>query len=121
MIKYVFTDLPKLSLNEWYSSKHWTKRQAAKTTYHLLLKTRVQQIDYPCTTAYFFEFKTHALDQTNCVAMVKMIEDCIFPNDGPKIVKDLYVKSFKSPRRKELDEKKVDMVVTVMIKPYDGE
>jgi len=118
MIRYVFTDLPKLSLNEWYGSKHWTKRSAMKDIYRAIVTPRIKPIDYPVNVAYLFEFQARPLDQSNCVAMVKLIEDCIFPDDSPKIVKDLYIKGFKSPRAKELKQKKIEVVITVIIKPY---
>jgi hypothetical protein len=42
-----------------------------------------------------FTFKSRPLDASNCVAMVKMIEDIIFENDSYKVVAELIITSSK--------------------------
>lgn len=90
--------MPKISLNEWYSGNHWTKRQAIKTKYKWLVKSQFKGIfskenEYEVT--YSFEFKSNPLDCSNCVAMVKLVEDIIFESDSPKIVKSVTLLSVK--------------------------
>lgn len=90
--------LPKISLNAWYASEHWTKRQAIKTKYKWLVKSQFKGIfskenEYEVT--YSFEFKSNPLDCSNCVAMVKLVEDIIFESDSPKIVKSVTLLSTK--------------------------
>ena len=92
-------ELPKISLNEWYAGKHWTERKRIKDAYKIKIGSIVKEkFDTSCTVTYRFEFKTRPLDCSNCVAMVKMIEDCLFPDDGVKIVKQITISSVKSNR-----------------------
>jgi len=90
-------DLPKISLNEFYSGKHWSNRKKIKDNITLLVKAQTKEIiDYPCDVEYDFWFKKNPLDCSNaCGGMVKMIEDCIFPDDSPKIVRSIKVSSQK--------------------------
>jgi hypothetical protein len=46
-------------------------------------------------TEYNFTFKSRPLDASNCVAMVKMIEDIIFESDGYKVIKSILITSTK--------------------------
>ena len=94
----ILINLPKISVNEWYSGNHWTKRQAIKTKYKWLVKSQFKGIfskenEYEVT--YSFEFKSNPLDCSNCVAMVKLVEDIIFESDSPKIVKSVTLLSVK--------------------------
>ena len=73
MEEIVIFDLPKVSINKWYAGCHWTKRQKLKEQYLWLVKRRISV--YPITVSYFFEFKTRPLDASNCVAMIKLIEE----------------------------------------------
>ena len=93
------TDLPKISLNAWYSSQHWTKRKKMKDKYKLIIKSQFKPIlpkDKTYDVDYTFNFKTRPLDASNCVAMVKLIEDVIFQDDNYKIVNSINIKSRKS-------------------------
>lgn len=94
----ILKDLPKISLNKWYSGMHWTKRKKIKDNYTLLVKSQFKEVLPKSNTykvAYNFTFKSRALDASNCVAMVKMIEDIIFENDSYKIVKSISITSQK--------------------------
>lgn len=94
----ILKDLPKISLNKWYSGMHWTKRKKIKDNYTLLVKSQFNKTLPKSNTykvAYNFTFKSRALDASNCVAMVKMIEDIIFENDSYKIVKSISITSQK--------------------------
>lgn len=92
-------DLPKISLNKWYSGEHWSKRKKLKDTYKTLVKSQFKQVLSKSDTYivdYVFNFKTRPLDASNCVAMVKLIEDIIFEDDSYKIVVGISIKSVKS-------------------------
>jgi hypothetical protein len=45
---------------------------------------------------YVFGFRTRPLDASNTIAMVKMIEDIIFEDDGYKTVNKIIISSEKS-------------------------
>lgn len=92
-------NLPKISLNKWYSSQHWSFRKKAKDNYKLLIKSQFKQVlskEFSYEVGYEFNFKTKPLDASNCVAMVKLIEDVIFEDDKYDIITSLNVKSKKS-------------------------
>ena len=94
----ILTDLPKVSLNAWYSSTHWTKRKKMKDTYTMIVKSQFKDVlpkDCEYNTEYHFTFKSRALDASNCVAMVKMIEDIVFEDDSYKIIKSILITSSK--------------------------
>jgi len=98
-MKIILKDLPKLSLNKWYSGVHWTKRKKIKDQYKLIIKSQFKEVlskDNSYSVTYLFNFKTRPLDASNCVAMVKLIEDVIFEDDNYKIVNSITIKSRKS-------------------------
>ena len=86
--------LPKVSLNEWYSGKHWTTRKRMKDVYKVIVGNR-GDIKTPCECLYSFEFKSRPLDASNCVAMVKLVEDCLFEDDGYDKVRRITIESKK--------------------------
>lgn len=91
-------NLPKVSLNEWYSGAHWTKRQDLKLTYKFVIKNQFKEIltgDF-YEVQYIFYFKNNPLDASNCVAMLKLIEDIIFEKDGYKNIKKISIESKKA-------------------------
>lgn len=93
-------DLPKVSLNQWYSGKHWGQRKKMKDTYKILLsgyKANLKKGE-SVHTEYRFGFSSYPIDASNTIAMAKMIEDCLFENDSYKIVKSVKVSSEKSKR-----------------------
>lgn len=94
----ILKDLPKVSLNVWYSSKHWSFRKKLKDNYTLIVKSQFKEV-LPASnsydTEYHFTFKSRPLDASNCVAMVKMIEDIIFESDGYKVIKSILITSTK--------------------------
>lgn len=94
--RFELHDLPKVSLNEFFSRKHWTIRKKLNDTFALLIRSQIKEkIDYPCEVEYEFWFSKTPLDCSNCAAMVKMIEDTIFPNDSCKIVRSIKITSLK--------------------------
>lgn len=91
-------NLPKVSLNEWYSGKFWRFRSELKQSYKMIIKSQYKQNlkgDFE-SVKYTFFFKSRPLDCTNCVAMVKLIEDVLFEKDGYKNVKQIVIESKKS-------------------------
>lgn len=97
-MKIILKDLPKVSLNVWYSSKHWSFRKKLKDNYTLIVKSQFNEVlpaSNSYNTEYHFTFKSRPLDASNCVAMVKMIEDIIFESDGYKIIKSILITSKK--------------------------
>lgn len=96
-----FYDLPKLSLNEWYAGKHWTERSRMKNAYKLLIRSKYKgTITSPADVEYIFEFKGRLLDCSNCIAMVKLIEDIVFEKDTPEFVRSLRIVSKKGKANK---------------------
>lgn len=94
----VLENLPKVSLNAWYSGTHWSKRKKLKDSYIKIVKNQFKRVFSASKTYkvnYCFTFKSRALDASNCVAMVKMIEDIIFEDDSYKIVKEIIISSEK--------------------------
>jgi len=95
----VFKDLPKVSLNAWYSGGHWSGRSNMKKEYKVLVKNQFKHT-FPKTNKYhceyLFGFKNNPLDASNCVAMVKLIEDVIFEDDKFDIVKSIKINSVKA-------------------------
>jgi hypothetical protein len=94
----ILKNLPKVSLNLWYSNCHWSKRKKLKDTYTLLVRSQFKDV-LPASesydTEYHFTFKLRPLDASNCVAMVKMIEDIIFESDGYKTIRSILITSYK--------------------------
>ena len=90
---FQFHDLPKISLNQFYSGRHWSKRKKIKDNYKWLISSLTDRvIDYPCDVEYEFWFKQKPLDCSNaCGGMVKLIEDCLFANDSYKMVRSIKV------------------------------
>jgi len=97
-MEIILKGLEKISLNKWYAGMHWTKRKKMKDNYTLLVKSQFNKT-LPKTntynTEYHFTFKSRALDASNCVAMVKMIEDIIFEDDSYKVIKSILITSKK--------------------------
>ena len=97
----ILKDLPKVSLNKWYAGDHWTKRKKLKDSYKLLVKSQFNHVlskDKQYEVTYNFEFNKRPLDASNCVAMVKLIEDIIFEDDNYKIVKGITITSDKGKK-----------------------
>lgn len=103
---YVFS-IPRMSLNDWYAGKHWSNRQRYKDD----VKTRLIAQRAPKLSGYFdlieyeFVFKNRPLDCDNCVAMEKVITDCIFEKDDWKVL----------PSKKTTVKKGGDCDVTVVL------
>jgi len=97
-MKIILKDLQKVSLNAWYGGGHWSKRKKLKDNYTLIVKSQFKEVlpaSESYNTEYHFTFKSRPLDASNCVAMVKLIEDIIFESDGYKVIKSILITSSK--------------------------
>ena len=95
----ILRDLPKHSLNEIYAGISFWKRKQHKDTFKLLVKSQFKHVftkDKRYIVSYLFEWSKHPLDTSNCVYMLKMIEDIIFEDDNYKIIPELNIRSVKS-------------------------
>ena len=93
--------MPKISLNKWYSGMHWTKRKKMKDAYIQIVRSQFKQVlskDNVYDVEYHFTFKSRPLDASNCVAIVKMVEDIIFEDDNYKIIHSILISSGKGAR-----------------------
>jgi hypothetical protein len=95
----ILKDLPKVSLNKWYAGIHWTKRNETKNNYKLIVRSQFKKVfpkdmSYECE--YIFHWKKNPLDTSNCVAMVKLIEDVLFEDDKHDIVPKITIQSKKA-------------------------
>tara|TARA_R100000951_G_C2486803_1_gene133224 strand:+ start:109 stop:492 length:384 start_codon:yes stop_codon:yes gene_type:complete len=98
-------NLPKISLNKWYAGMHWTKRKKIKDDYTQIVRSQFSNTltrENTYKVEYHFTFKSRPLDASNCVAMVKMIEDIIFETDSYKVVTELVITSSKGLEDKVL-------------------
>jgi hypothetical protein len=97
-MKFTLKDLPKASLNKIYAGENWKVRARLKDNYIAIIKSQFKHVfpkDKQYKAKYTFYFKSRALDVSNCVYMLKMVEDIIFEDDSYKIVKELHIKSLK--------------------------
>lgn len=81
---YVVDNIPKVSVNQIYSRRHFGFIQGVKDNFKTVVwkafgKTRIY---YNCDVEYTFLFKGKLLDPTNCFGMIKIIEDIIVINDA---------------------------------------
>ena len=98
-MEVILKDLPKISLNDWYAGKHWTNRKKIKDQYILIIKSQFKHVfskESLYHVHYEFGFKTKPLDASNCMAMLKMIEDVIFEDDSYKIIPFVAIYSLKA-------------------------
>ncbi|MCK5605324.1 hypothetical protein KAR91_25755 [Candidatus Pacearchaeota archaeon] len=105
-MQLILKDLPKISLNLWYSGTHWSKRKEIKDNYHWLIKSQFKHVfskDKQYEVDYVFYFKGAPLDVTNCAAMVKLIEDIIFQDDNWKIINKITISSRKAKNKQRVE------------------
>lgn len=65
-----------ISLNEWYSSKHWTYRKRQKDLWFVKFKELLDDYDKITMKSYsiLLEFNSR-LDPSNTITMIKLLED----------------------------------------------
>lgn len=96
-------DLPKISLNKFYSGLHFSKRVKIKDNFKWVVKSQYKgtfKNDNQYNVQYDFEFRIKPLDASNTIGMVKMLEDVLFPDDGWKVIKSITLTSTKGLRDK---------------------
>ena len=108
---FVVKDIPKASVNQIYSKKHWGYIQGIKDRFKTLVWKEFKQtrIYYKCDIEYTFLFQKNVLDPTNCFGMIKIIEDIIVLDDSGAFIRSNTVKVGKT----ENNEK--DMVIIKVI------
>jgi len=112
-MKITLNNLPKASLNKIYAGEHYSKRKRLKDDYISIIKSQFKHVfpkDKIYKVDYTFYFKSRALDVSNTVYMLKMIEDIIFEDDSYKIVKELNIKSLKSTNGEDY----VEIIVNIL-------
>ncbi len=88
--------LPKWSTNNMYSGGAYYSRKQIKDRYKKIIREQFNKVvRFKNICAYEFQFKTRALDASNCSGMAKMIEDCIIPNDSYRSVGGVHYYSYK--------------------------
>ena len=66
-----------ISLNAWYSSKHWTHRDKQKKDWHSFFKQMIEH-PYPYFEKYSISLEFNSrLDPSNTITMVKLLEDTL--------------------------------------------
>lgn len=66
-----------ISLNAWYSSKHWTHRNKQKQEWHEFFKQSIVQ-PYPFFEKYSVTLEYNSrLDPSNTITMIKLFEDTL--------------------------------------------
>jgi len=94
-----------ISLNKWYSSEHWTKRNDAKQDWHNFFKQFVSK-PYPFFPTYTITLHCNSrLDPSNCITMIKLCEDAmqemgIIKNDSAEFCKGVHIIPNESMKRK---------------------
>jgi len=64
-----------ISLNKWYSSEHWTKRNDAKQDWHNFFKQFVPK-PYPFFPIYTITLEANSrIDLSNLITLIKLSED----------------------------------------------
>ena len=103
-MQIVLKGLPKVTLNLFYAGVHWTKRKKIKDAYKLIVKSQCKHVFCKGNiyeVEYMFCFKSRPLDASNCVAMVKLIEDIIFEDDKWDIGIEIKISSMKTKQLKD--------------------
>jgi len=83
-----------ISLNDWYSSKHWTHRNKIKDEWCMFFTEMIPK-PYPTINKYTLELRYNSrLDPSNTIPMPKILEDTlqklgILKNDNKKFCKGL--------------------------------
>ena len=96
----------KISTNEIYAGKHWTKRSDHKKNYrdaYIQTLKKLGEFKEQVDISFYFKFKSRALDSSNCGYMAKLLEDClvkarVIENDSPKYVGWVSMKSSKGTK-----------------------
>lgn len=94
-----------ISLNQWYSSEHWTKRNTTKKEWHSFFES-FMLIPYPIFEAYTVTLEYNSrLDPSNTITMIKLCEDMlqgigVIKNDTGEYCKGLIITPNAMMKRK---------------------
>lgn len=94
-----------ISLNAWYSSKHWTHRNKQKADWHDFFKQFIHQ-PYPYFEQYDITLECNSrLDPSNCITMIKLCEDTlqdlgVLKNDTAVFCRGLHIIPVDSMKRR---------------------
>ena len=67
-----------ISLNDWYSSKHWTYRQKQKNMWRDFFSKLLLQHKKPSINTYSITLEYNSrLDPSNTITMIKLFEDTL--------------------------------------------
>lgn len=94
-----------ISLNEWYSSKHWTNRNKQRNHWHSFFKKFLSP-PYPKFEKYEVTLEYNSnLDPSNCITNIKLAEDVlqelgIIENDNMKFCKGVHIIPVESMKKK---------------------
>lgn len=94
-----------ISLNEWYSSKHWTARNKAKMDWHNFFKQFITH-PYPFFATYTITLECNSrIDPSNLITLVKLCEDAmqelgIIKNDSAEFCKGVHIIPNENMKRK---------------------
>lgn len=94
-----------ISLNAWYSSKHWTHRNKQKEDWHKFFH-QFLTLPYPYFEQYDITLECNSrLDPSNCITMIKLLEDTlqtcgILKNDTAEFCRGLHIIPVDSMKRR---------------------
>lgn len=87
-----------ISLNEWYSSKHWSYRKKQKDEWFKTFKSLLDVFPKETFEKYsiLLEYNSR-LDPSNTITMIKLLEDtmkkeCWIVDDSPKYCESLTIR-----------------------------
>lgn len=99
--KYEFELLGRFSNNKLYGGLHWSTRAKVAREWHefyfYLAKEQGAKLieHYPVSVTYEFHFRNQPMDSSNCVGMVKLIEDALkgvlWTDDDPRHINKLTI------------------------------
>lgn len=93
---YTITENP-ISLNQWYSSKHWTVRQKQKEKWSGIFKKVLDDNKPESMQEYNITLKVNSRhDPSNTITMIKIFEDTLkklgyIVDDSPKYCKSITI------------------------------
>ena len=107
----ILKGLPKISLNEWYAGKHWTKRKTLKDKFKWIVLSQCKTV-FPKTSQYIVSYeivsKNRPIDADNTIGMTKLLTDILFEDDKWDIITQVCLSSKKG------DEDYVKVTVTTL-------
>lgn len=109
-----------ISLNEWYSSKHWSFRKRQKDHWFMIFSALLEVFPKKTFGSYSIKLEYNSrLDPSNTITMIKLLEDTMkkqgwIIDDSPKYCESLTIKF-----NKELPKKTYQATITDVQRPSD--